>query len=246
MEHAKKFVLVPEQNLNKHIPSVERMSEFDMEMNKILKSTLSEKEKVRQFYDVLQKKMNMENFNSGISPQEKDDEKSILPIILQDPPLKSLILESVPKPMRKNTANILNVLQTHPDIIQWNKNGEILIHKELIPKSNIVDLIHLLFSKTFKPIQGIEQFMNALVELNIPRNYIKNTTLNHVNHLPEQSSLKNLKLSPSTSSEEKKKSKGRKSMERKSKLLPDNKFNLSTLKLNSRKRKSVVSPWLSL
>lgn len=78
MEHARKFVLLPEEQVSRHIPSKTQMSEFDKEMHKVLQSNLSDYEKVLQYYTLLQKKQNIENFNLPWIKQMPEAEEEAL------------------------------------------------------------------------------------------------------------------------------------------------------------------------
>lgn len=77
MEFATKYALVPEEDLSRHVPTKKQMSEFDVAMSKILNSTLPDHEKVHQYYELLQRKMNLQEFNTPwrSKPFDEDDEK---------------------------------------------------------------------------------------------------------------------------------------------------------------------------
>ena len=63
MEAAEKFALIPEEMLSKHIPTKKEISDFDHAMLNILNSSLPDHEKVHQYYELLKRKMNMQDFN---------------------------------------------------------------------------------------------------------------------------------------------------------------------------------------
>jgi hypothetical protein len=85
MEFAKKYALVSEDQLSKHIPTEKHMSDLDNEMTKILKSSLNEHEKVRKYYEVLQKKMNLENFNLPWQKNEVSENIEEMKLPKQEP-----------------------------------------------------------------------------------------------------------------------------------------------------------------
>ena len=62
----RKFAVVPYDQLNKHVVSPRQISDFDEEMSKILNNAqLSDQEKVQLYYQVMQQKFKMEEFNTG-------------------------------------------------------------------------------------------------------------------------------------------------------------------------------------
>ncbi|GBM47984.1 hypothetical protein AVEN_34324-1 [Araneus ventricosus] len=65
MEYAKKFILVPNDQISKHVPTEETLSELDREMSAILKNKgISDDEKVKLYMQVLQKKLNILDHNN--------------------------------------------------------------------------------------------------------------------------------------------------------------------------------------
>lgn len=136
MEFAKKFALIPHDQVNKHIPMEKDISDLDNQMSKILKSSLSEYEKVQKYYEILQKKMNLGNFNSPWKSEMQQlpvDEELPSKKIKQESPMYDdvLILDSVPQNMRKYASNLLVMLKNHPDSIKWNDRGEMLFRGKL-------------------------------------------------------------------------------------------------------------------
>lgn len=194
MEYAKKFQLIPENQFSRHTPSVEQMSALDKEMYKILTSVRPDDEKVKHYYELLLKKLNMQEFNPAVlqvehvnSEQEPDNpEKEIAEIS---------IVDSVPKAMTRHAMNLEKLLKSHPHVITWNKKGEITVNKQHIPQSNIRDLFHMVFYKTTRHFPGKEQFMNTLRQLNVPQSIIKNphvqmtTTVKEELEMPQKKKL---------------------------------------------------------
>ena len=101
METAKKFALVPEEMLNRHVPSSKELNSFDDAILKILNSSLPEHEKVNQYYKLLQRKMNLQEFNQAIVipllETIEEEKKPLLSSFKQESPdFKSVIYSSVP------------------------------------------------------------------------------------------------------------------------------------------------------
>ncbi|CAL1268473.1 unnamed protein product [Larinioides sclopetarius] len=87
MEYTKKFVLVPHDQISKHVPTEDTISELDREMNAILKNKgISDDEKVKLYIQVLQKRLNILDHNNGVqdsisepaSTQNAEEEKQDL------------------------------------------------------------------------------------------------------------------------------------------------------------------------
>ncbi len=75
----------------------------------------------------------------------------------------SVIVETVPKKIRERAMAILNRLKTRPDVITWDKSGEVKLEGQSIPQSNISDLISdaVRGRKNFTPA-GSKEFFRVL------------------------------------------------------------------------------------
>lgn len=189
MEYAKKYALVPEESLSRHTPTPKQMSEFDKEMSHILNSTLNDYEKVQQYYMLLQKKLNLENFNSAFVPtsmvdgekkntppkEESQQLENISPIKYE---YETIVLRSLPKSLKNMGESLLQILRTHPEILSWNSQGEISIKGKIIPNSNLADLVSMILTNKKKTdYVGKQNFLSTLQELNVPQLYFKNKHL---------------------------------------------------------------------
>ena len=94
MEFAIKYALIPEDDFSKHIPSKQQMIDFDIAMSKILNSSLTDHEKIQRYYELLKRKMDLQEFNiPWLSKQaEKSEEEKNKP-----PTEKSIKQESSTK-----------------------------------------------------------------------------------------------------------------------------------------------------
>ena len=83
------------------------------------------------------------------------------------------ILESLPKSIRNKVKAILSHIERNDNYINWNEKGEVTIDGDLIPNSQIIDLIKCCFYpyKDFTP-EGLGQFKIALVHINTPHTLI--------------------------------------------------------------------------
>lgn len=186
MESFKKYALVPEEKISKHVPSHEHLNELDREMQIILQNkSLSDYEKVRRYYGVLQKKFKLENYNvPHIAIQEPQMETQEEPTEKQEPldkasiKLKDIIMKSVPKQYRNKADDVIRIMENHRDILNWNELGEVTYKGHFIKNSNVIDLFYHIFSPLSKsnPI-GKKEFLNSLHDMNIPRHYVKNRSI---------------------------------------------------------------------
>lgn len=182
MQYAKKYTLVPEESLSKHTPSPKQLSELDKEMSSVLNSSMNEYEKVQRYYEILQKKMNLENFNlpwtSTVEKQEEREQQhqhSDKKPTIKEEDYSSIILNSVPTSFKRQAGTLLQLMGNRPDIIKWNDRGELFHRGQSLPNSNIADLFNLIFTnRKSVDVIGKTDFLKALKELNIPRYYIKN------------------------------------------------------------------------
>ncbi|GBN27392.1 hypothetical protein AVEN_80285-1 [Araneus ventricosus] len=183
MEHAKKFALIPEHLVSKHTVSDKQLNDIDKSMLNILNSSLEEYEKVKQYYALLQKKMNIEEYNLPWKPPEETaplnniEVEPMLP--RKEDSYDRVVLNSVPQGMKNEASKALDFIKEHSNILKWNDKGEILIGNELISKTNIADLFNIIFTHNKKKtnVAGIQEFLAALNLMNMPKHYVKNNYL---------------------------------------------------------------------
>ena len=176
------------KTLNQHqqlvSPEVKKATSLDDEVTEVLqKSNISDYDKAKLYSDVLQKYLTAkEQLHPVTTPT---------PVITDTPSYKSLysnesIINTVPVKYKKRAENMLRFLNEN-EKIKWNKNGRVVYNGEVIPGSNITDLINdqMRNRKTFKPT-GASQFSTALKLMNIPTELIGN--VKRLTHIPRTSS----------------------------------------------------------
>jgi hypothetical protein len=194
MKHAKRMILVPEdvfarfeqkQRLETS-PVTTSMMHKDDEMSKILERTdIKDAEKQKLYYTNLERYLNLRQQKDGQIPtvqlatsdidknSNNNNDGNIEPVEteLSD----SIIVESIPKTARSRAAAILKRLKTRPDIISWDKSGQVSIDGADIPHSNISDLIGdaVRGRKYFNPT-GSKQFFRVLSKNNVPKDLVRN------------------------------------------------------------------------
>ena len=196
-----KFALIPEELVAKHTVSSKRLSELDKIMISILNSNLPDHEKLIRYHEVLQKSLNLQEFNTPTYEkkdlsEKKDTPQHTLQDISKDPknetekkPLQvnyqDLILPSIPKNMRGKAENVLGLIKNQPDILSWNSKGQLVVNKEEIPHSNIIDF----FSHLYKPknnISNADVYNKVLEDLNIPMQFIGNAKTSKKKTVPKR------------------------------------------------------------
>lgn len=187
----RKFLLIPE---DKHVITKNHLSQLDHLMLKILNSSLPDSEKLHRYYELLQKRMNLQHFNQPFKSNQEESvvmqESSSNDTVKQEEPIDkaslsqdshydSIIINSMPEKLKKKADNALTIFKTRPNLIQWTDKGEFIYKKEVIPNSNIADLLGIILvdRKTIN-IPGKAEFLKLLDELNMPKQYIKNKYLN--------------------------------------------------------------------
>ena len=85
------------------------------------------------------------------------------------------IAEYVPKAYKSKAQRLLKRLRTHPNL-SWNQRGEITWDEQVVPQTNLVDLVNdvLRKRKLFSPATGWETFAAALRDVNVPREFVGN------------------------------------------------------------------------
>jgi hypothetical protein len=165
-------------------PEKREMKKSEIEMSNVWNRDLPNDEKIRVFteelnnlksrYDALLKPKPLEVFMKKKEEEPKKDEKDII---------QESIIHSVPKTSKVEAKLVLDYLKLKSNTISWNDMGEIIFHGEVIPGSNITDMIidtvtnrkRSEISPMFKSV-----FLKALAEVNMPSKWIKNKEYNQL------------------------------------------------------------------
>ena len=86
-----------------------------------------------------------------------------------------MIVRGIPKNMKTRAQALLARLKEREDAITWDERGQVILRGDLIPKSNISDLISdaMRSRKHFNPV-GVREFYDVLYEINIPKDLVRN------------------------------------------------------------------------
>jgi hypothetical protein len=101
----------------------------------------------------------------SVEPRQKDDQELRSAEPSQRDKQEELVLQ-FPKTLQNRARTLLRYLDKH---FTWNDRGEIAIDGQVIPHSNIYDLVRVQLGhgKAFRPI-GIEEFETIVTDVNVP------------------------------------------------------------------------------
>ncbi|KAI8501300.1 hypothetical protein Bbelb_106740 [Branchiostoma belcheri] len=88
------------------------------------------------------------------------------------------ILDAFPKTMKSRAQQILNVIKHKGgDVISYDDQGQLLFNKQVVPGSNVADLIRdaLQMRRGFNPV-GWQSFARGLASINAPEAAIRHPT----------------------------------------------------------------------
>lgn len=190
MEHAKKMMLVPPEFIQRLTASENTdpkiLSRLDHDMHKVLSSKIEDYDKWAEYNQVLQrylhfaaKKRRPINIPVQYTPQHENtdlkEEEIVKAEIKHERLPEDEILSMVPKKYMKKADNFIRLLDNSGEIA-WDTKGLVSIKGEIIPHSNIVDLLNdaLRARKTTTNPRGWEQFALAIQEINVPLELIGN------------------------------------------------------------------------
>ena len=196
MDHARKMVLVPHENverlqagiINNSIlqkPSVKTpgtsLSRLDEEMNAILNSPIpkDEREKWKLYEQVLRRYLHFFD-KSNQSPLKIEDKKTNDEEEEEAKMLRnsfvSIITDTVPVRYQRNAGLLLRHLCKLPTTrINWDEHGVLSINGTHTSNLNIIDLVNdAMRTRKQPPAQGRRTFARFLREINTPREYVPN------------------------------------------------------------------------
>ena len=88
------------------------------------------------------------------------------------------LIENLPKSMRKSAGLLEDYVKRYPDKVNWNSKGELIYRGETIKDTNISNLFRNILTRTGKNDKSglfpTSTFTKALVELNVPEDWIRN------------------------------------------------------------------------
>lgn len=205
---------VVERLKNRENVPIKPLSRLDMDMHNILNSKIEDREKWIQYLQILQRYLHFageerqplklpilaeEPVSNQFDNVKKDHSDPIVAVsnltTIEDDVKKkntnltrytpNYLFKCIPKSYRHKGDLLVDALLRQNNFIGWDENGVVTINKEVIPGSNISDLIGdtLRPLKREKPI-GWQKFAKALKHINFPLSSIGNPqTVEYISQL---------------------------------------------------------------
>lgn len=183
MEHARKMILVPEENAKRFQqllnlpPTVQTrgtaLTRLDREMSEISNSNSfrDDREKWASYQNVLEQYLRKKNpekpveKDEGIEKTEEEKEKNLR---------VEAILQGVSKTFRSRAKQILEFVDKTSNI-RYTDKGKLVIDDVELPDSNITMLVNCAASnRKSKAPNGMAQFSSALQRAGVPKEFIGN------------------------------------------------------------------------
>ena len=172
------MVLVPEEALQRYeqrqrletSPLMGTMMHKDTQISDILqRDDVPDDEKQKLFNAYFERFLELRRQKETPTPVKKEEQRVEQQLPDDD------VVESIPKTMRPRATALLSRLKAKPDVITWDKTGQVKIEGETIPGSNISDLVSdaMRSRKNFNPT-GSKEFFQALSKMNVPKDLVRN------------------------------------------------------------------------
>lgn len=210
MEHAKKIILVPEENAKRFQqllnlpPTVQTkgtaLSRLDREMSEISNSNAyrDEREKWASYQNVLEQYLRRKIPDPV--RKEGDDQTTVEQAEQKEKQTRyETVLRGVAKTFRSRGKELLEFIDKSSNI-EWTKEGRVVIDKVELPNSSISALVNCATSTRSKKTRlpnGMAQFSSALQRASVPEKLIGNSGFWNA----QQSPSKTASLNASSSSE---------------------------------------------
>ena len=183
MQHARKMVLVPEEQFVKNeqtsLPAVEQfplqksvqtpgnnLARLDQEMSRILNLPVADEEKWKNFSQVLARYLFNVQKPSIVHHPSKPAESEVLPV--------ERIIASIP-PTYKNKGQQFVDFLLQDKRVTWDRKGSVSIDGKLVENSNIIDLVNdVMRSRRHFHAVGRDELAELLREAEIPREFVGN------------------------------------------------------------------------
>ena len=180
----KRVVLVPEDAVNRYeqrqrletSPIMSNMMHKDTQMSNVLQCDgMSDDQKQKLLNAKVERYLELKQQKDSQIPSVrvvKDEKEQSLP----EPAMSNAdVVDSIPPYIRQRATSLLNRLKTRPEVITWDKTGQMKIERETIPNSNISDLVSdaMRSRKNFNSTDA-KEFFHALSKLNVPKDFVRN------------------------------------------------------------------------
>jgi len=186
MNHGKKYVVISreEYELLKsktkeskiHNPEKQELHRSENEIKHIWDKELPADEKIRLFTEELNNLKSRYDHFTKPKPLKVVIDKDDVKDTDRSFSLEESIIKSLPKTSQAEGELLLNHLKNYPEIIKWNDRGEIIFKGDVIPNSNLTDLVSNVTTTRKSNLALLPQtvFLKVLSETNTPESWIKN------------------------------------------------------------------------
>ena len=161
MKHSQKMILIPENNLENYLrqqrlttpATVTKMAQLDEEMKSVLdRNDTPQDEKAKLYSQILENylhfkaKRNVEK-TEPIPVKMSDEAQTSSEVISTTAPDNEKkqsvgeIVEVLPKALHQKAKLILRRIQDNSKILDWNHRGELKYNGEILPNTNITNLL---------------------------------------------------------------------------------------------------------
>ena len=172
------MVLVPEEALQRYeqrqrletSPLMGTMMHKNTQISDILqRDDVPDDEKQKLFNAYFERFLELRRQKETPSPVKKEEQRAEPQLSDDD------VLEPIPKTLRPRATALLSLLKVKPDVITWDKTGQVKIEGKTVPGSNISDLVSdaMRSRRNFNPT-GSKEFFEALNKLNVPKDLVRN------------------------------------------------------------------------
>jgi len=197
MNYARKMVLVPEQTLERlkqrekvqTAPLTSNLSRLDHQMEELLNNhAISDEEKVKRYSQALQNyliyynqrkdepmKITFQHPQESYQNHEEEEKLEVQPRQELPDTIERDIVNALPKTLKNRGKLLIDKIKENPDVMKWDKRGQLVFEDRPLPGSHIVDLIgdFMRERKGIDPI-GWEIFARGLAKMNAPEDLVRN------------------------------------------------------------------------
>ncbi|GIY75228.1 hypothetical protein CDAR_566841 [Caerostris darwini] len=189
MEYSRKLILVPEDR----VEVADQLTDLGNKMQEIIRTKgLSEREKMNQYLQVLQKFVKIHHPRQERTEEDSEKEEDLKSDSEKEDSITTKILKAAPVRYLNTARNILDFIKEKPSILSWTPDGEIIYKGKHLPRTNIVKLVADLLRNRKQSPAGSKEFHLVLKEINVPANYIMNKKNFQTNSILEHKKSKRM------------------------------------------------------
>jgi len=196
---ANKMILIPEDiwekvNAKPNI-LINSLNDLELQITLLLDSDrFTDYEKVQLINQIQNRynKVQLAHTQNKINENIKQEVNNESIILKNNQNIRNRILNLFTKTSKKRGEQLLFLFENNKKI-NWNKKDELIINRNIIEKSNIIDLLILTVSNKSKiNLVGINEYINLLIDINVSNNLIVNNKIKELIDLKLKKNQENL------------------------------------------------------